>query len=394
MNYNIPEHFSHKMVLELDKTPTKTSDRTSWKILFPGAFFGTTLLLLGFYELLNGFHHTNSAFDSLPTIDSATQYQPLINPIFFDIIFMIVGLGILLASIASYVRFKKIFFDGKSVSVVYRPTFGERVAWKESIKNYQGIRFRIEFFQFGFMNKNRYIVELYHKDANKIVPLYISTSEKNVRKIWEHYARQLNMPALMDTDSGLSSREVKNLDRSIKEMAELGYVIDDYDAYDCLPTTIAYTRKKDKIVLKARKIVWDAYNIMAWIAISIIAVAVIVMSLNFESFRQNFSTSTFTTMSISSVVIIVFAIFGLFRKEKLVLKKDKIVNTHKYMLFSTKHDEIPKNEIETIDVTLNPSSGRYYVSIISDEKTIIFGAKLPIEDLCWVKKFLIHEVIR
>ena len=77
-----------------------------------------------------------------------------------------------------------------------------------------------------------------------------------------------------------------------------------------------------------------------------------------------------------------------------LIKKDKIVNTHKYMLFSTKHDEIPKTAIEAIDITENPASGRYFVSVISDEKSITFGAKLPIKDLRWVKKFLIHEVIK
>ena len=65
----------------------------------------------------------------------------------------------------------------------------------------------------------------------------------------------------------------------------------------------------------------------------------------------------------------------LFLKEKLIIKKDKIVNTHKYMLFSTKHDEIPKTAIEAIDITENPASGRYFVSVISDEKSITFGAK-------------------
>lgn len=394
MNYNLPNHFSHKLELKTDKLPTKVSDRTNWRILFPGIFFGTILLFLGVYELLNGFKHTKSTFDDLVAIGDVSDYEPLINPVFFDIIFIIIGLGIIIAGVASYIRYKKIFLDKKSVSVVYRSVMGSKVSWKENFNNYQGIRFRIEFFQFGFLNRNRYIIELYHKDAQKIIPLYISTSNKDIRKIWERYARELNLPALMDTEDGIAGREVKNLDRSIKEMADLGYIVDEYDTYASLPTTIAYARKKDKIVLKARKIVWDAYNIMAWIAISIIAVMVAIASLNFASFKQNFSAETFTTMSVSAITVIVIAVFILFRKEKLVLKKDKIVNTHKYMLFSTKHDEIPKNEIETIEITLNPSSGRYYVSIISDEKTITFGAKLPIDDLRWVKKFLIHEVIR
>ena len=75
-------------------------------------------------------------------------------------------------------------------------------------------------------------------------------------------------------------------------------------------------------------------------------------------------------------------------------KKDKIVNTHKYMLFSTKHNEVMKPDIEAIEVTENPATGRYFVSIISDNRTITFGAKLPIKTLQWIKRFLIHEVIK
>ena len=92
-------------------------------------------------------------------------------------------------------------------------------------------------------------------------------------------------------------------------------------------------------------------------------------------------------------ILVIAAIWILLRKDKLVIKADKIVHVHKFMLFSRKHDEIGKKEIEEIDVTLNPVSGRYFVSLISDRKNIIFGKKLPIEDLRWVKKFLIHEII-
>ena len=64
------------------------------------------------------------------------------------------------------------------------------------------------------------------------------------------------------------------------------------------------------------------------------------------------------------------------------------------MLFSRKKDELRKDKIEAIDVTFNPATERYFVAIASDEKTLVFGKKLPIDDLRWVKKFLINEVIK
>lgn len=389
-------HLSHKLefsLKKLQKLPAKISDRTSWRFLLPGIFFGALLFLLGLYEMLNGFRYSNPNVAEIIPTEAMPTYQPVVTPIFFDVIFMVVGFGMILASIFSYIRYRKFIFDGKTMLIGDRPVFGAKRIVKENLKNYQGVRFRIAFYQSGLINSNKYIIELYHKDPCKIVPLYISTSPENVRKKWKEFARFFKMPALVNTDAGLQSIDLKNLNKSIKEMAKLGHVVDNYDSYEELPDGIRYVRKKDKIVLKARKIVWDAYNILAWGMITAMALCLIVAAVNFEAFRNNFA-STFYGLTAIAVLIIIVAIFILFRKEKLVLKKDKIVNTHKYMLFSTKHDEIMKNDIEAIEVTENPATGRFFVSIISDAKTITFGAKLPIASLRWIKRFLIHEVIK
>lgn len=392
MNYNIPEHYSHKLELKLDKYPARISDRTNWRFQLPGILFGTLLFMLGIYELLKGFR-TKSRFEDLIALGEVTQYQPLINPAFFDVVFMAIGLGMIAASIMSYIRYRKIIYDGKTVIIGNRPVFGPKVIVKENVKNYQGVRFRIEFFQSGLINKNKYIIELYHKDVSKIIPLYISTSPKNIRRIWEKYARGFNLPVVYNTDEGLSTRDVKNLDKPLRQLAEEGYIIDDYDERAPLPDSLAYVRRKDKIVLKVRKIIWDAYNIMAWIAIFVVGLPFIILLFNRDIIQETISPQAFYGSAFGAAIIIIAAIFVLFRKEKLVIKKQKIVNTHKYMLFSTKHDEMSKEAIESIEVTENPASGRFYVSIIGDDKTISFGVKLPIEDLRWVKKFLIHEVI-
>lgn len=394
MNYITPQHYSHKLELNTEKLPSKVSDRTSWRFQLPGIFFGLLLVLLGSYEFLNIFKQMQGGFDNLISDGAVSEYEPLISPAFFDFVFIAVGLGMIAASVMSYIRYRKIFFDGKNVTIINRPVWGAKKSIKENFKNYQGIRLRTELFQSGLVTKNKYIVELYHKDPDKIIPLYISTSPKNIRKIWENYARSLNLPALMHTEEGLISREVRNLDKPLKEMAELGYVIDDFDVRQPHPGSVAFVRRKDKLVLKARKIVWDAYNIMAWAAIFTAAMVISAASLNTEAVKNRLGSEVFYSAAIVTAVVIVMAVFVLFRKEKLVLKKYKIVNTHKYMLFSTKHDEMLKDDIESIEISENPASGRYFVSIISDEKNITFGAKLPLEDLRWIKKFLIHEIIK
>ena len=249
MTYSSPNHYSHKLEFNLNRLPAKVSDRTNWRFLLPGIVFGFLLALLGAYELLNGFKAEGANIASIVPLNDISNYQPFLTATFFDIIFIIVGLGMVIVSVFSYIRYKKFIFDGKFMTIIWRPVFGNKKIIKENIKNFGGVRFRITFFQSGFLTKNKYIIELYHKDPAKIVPLYISTSPKNVRRKWKEYARYFEMPALINTDEGLMSKDIKNLDKSIKDMAKLGYIVDDFDSYAPLPRPIAYVRKKDKIVL-------------------------------------------------------------------------------------------------------------------------------------------------
>ena len=388
-----PNHYSHSFVLNLDKLPTKKSDRIALHILYPGLIFGTILILLGFYELFNGLSHSRTDFDFIPENEGDVIYQPFMNPTFFDLVIILVGAGIVLSLFLSYIRYKKIFFDGKKVQIIYRPAFGAKKVVKESIGNYEGVRFRIEFFQFGFMTKNKYIIELYHKNPQKTAPLYISTKGKNIRKIWEYYAQKLNLPAVVLTDEGMVRREVSDLDKSIKEMVEEGKTINSYNDREPLPPTIAFVRKRDKTVIKARKIFWDAYNIIAWFCLLLFGGVLLFASFNAEVVSSHFSREFILAFYVVGLFIIAASVIALFRKDKIVVKRDKIVIVHKFMLFSRKNNEIKKADIEAVEVTVNPATGRYYLSIISDNRTAIFGKKIPIEDLRWVKKFLINEVV-
>ena len=381
MKFNAPDHFSHSFELKLAHLPTKKSDRISLSILYPGLFFGAVLVILGLYELFNGFNPSQKAFGDIVSPEELAAFDPLISPWLFDSVIITIGLGIIVTLVMSYIRYKKIFFDGKNVEIIHRPALGEKKSFKEKLANYEGVRFRIEFFQFGFMNKNKYIIELFHKNRNKIAPLYISTSDKNIRKIWEYYARTLGLPALLMTDEGITTRRVEDLDKSIRQLAKEGLIENKYDDRSPLPNALALVRKRDKTVIKTRKIVWDAYNIMAWIAICL------------------FGTDTgHSPLVIAAYIIgtlgIIASIWVLFRKDKVVIKPHKVIIVHKFMLFSRKNNEVLKDDIESVEVSFNPATERYFVTITSDDRTLIFGKKQPIEALRWVKQFLINEIIR
>lgn len=389
MNRNIPKHFSNNFRLNIDKLPSKESDRLNLYILLPGLFLGAALFCLGLFEFINGSNNSQPLFDKL-LLDAGAEYDSFVSPWFFDAVLMLLGAGIVISLLLSHLRYKKIYFDGKFVTMIQRPAIGKKKTFRENIQNYDGVMLRIEFFQCGFMNKNKYIIELYHKNPKKIVPLYISTSENNVRKTWEDYARKLNLPTMIYTDEGLVKREVADLNKTLREMSEVWDLKKKFNENTKPSSCVAVTRKPDKTIIKTRKIIWDAYNLIAWFFIFIFAIVGFIVSFG----AQNFSATALAAFYAVEAVGLTTAIFVLFRKDKLVVKKDKIVNTYKYMLFSIKHDEIRKDEIESVDVTFNPATERYFVAIISDNKTIIYGKKLPISDLKWVKKFLINEIVK
>ena len=341
MTESAPVHYSHSFALNMDKLPTKKSDRIALRILYPGIIFGLILVLLGIVELFNGLNHSKTDFDFIPE-DEDVIYQPFMNPTFFDIVIILIGLGIVCSLIFSYIRYKKIFFDGKKIQIISRPVFGAKKAVKESLENYEGVRFRIEFFQFGFMNKNKYIIELYHKNPNKTAPLYISTKSKNIRKIWEYYAKKLNLPTIILTDEGEIKRDIADLDKSMKEMIKEGKYINNYDEREPLPPSIAYVRKRDKTVIKARKIFWDAYNVLIGFGLLVFGSVLLCCAYYHNSTVEHFSKGFVFGLYIIGALVIMASIFVLFRKDKIVVKKDKIVLVHKFMLFSRKYTEIKK----------------------------------------------------
>ena len=389
MKRNIPSHYSYNFKLNIDDAPTKESDRLNLRILLPGLFLGLILVLLGIFELTNGLNSQSQLFDKLSEADPNGIYHSFMSPVVFDCIIIILGLGIITSLILSNLRYKKIFFDGKNITMVKRSSFGKKVTYKNKISDFLGVMLRIEFVQCGFMTKNRYIVELHHKSSDRVVPLYISTSEKNIRQIWVDYAKKLNLPTLLYTDEGILQRNVPDLDKSLREMADIWNLRGKFDPKAKHSSRIVLKETPNKIIIKLRKVLWDGYNILGILCLFMLALTMFIVSLNTQGFSQNFLIAFYGICSLG----IVASVFVLFRKEKLVLKKDKIVHTHKYFLFSTKHDEIFKKDINGVYVSFNPATERYFVTITSAEKNIIFGKKLPIADLKWIKNFLIEQII-
>ena len=248
MLVHVPDHFSSNLRFNLKKFPAIVTDRTSviWGVC--GWFLGFLMLWLGIFELMSFFKAEKDSSQSLVVVE------------IFAFVVILIALGLIIYAIFSFIRYKKFYFDGKEFQMIYRPAIGVKHQFREPLENYLGVRLRVLFAQSGLFNKNRYIIDLYHQDNNKIIPLYISTNNKNIRKIWENYARILGMPALSVGDRGLIQRDCEDLDKSVKELALAGKLPFISGGKFPAPECFKIKEERAQTVVEPSGFYWDAFS--------------------------------------------------------------------------------------------------------------------------------------
>ncbi|MDR1694721.1 MAG: hypothetical protein LBR70_06005 [Lactobacillaceae bacterium] len=386
MNNEYPKHFSYNYEIDLGRVPARKTDRVSINILLPGIFFGALLAIIGVYEFLDGFISSSTAFDDLTV--TTPQRTTLLTPVIFDFVMIAIGLGVVVSLVSSYIKYKKIFFDGSTFIITHRPLFGAKKVISESLTNYEGVRARIEYFQFGLINRNKYIIELYHEDNEKTIPLYISLKDKNLNSLIKSYAEKLGKPIIVMRGGDFVARTVEEFSQSLVDMDR------DLDGYsleleEYSPKTLVVARKGDKTILKVKRAVWDAYNVLAIFIILVLGFVLSILILNSPGF-------TFAAVVAYSFAVlgILASVLALFKRDKIIIKPEKIIVHHKFLGFSKKQSEMMKKDIKSIEVTTNPATGRSYLTIGTEDRDMIFGKKVPMDDLVWARVFLIKELIK
>jgi hypothetical protein len=387
-----PLYYSNNLSLTLNNGQGYCTDKANVLSSLPALCVGFLLISLGILEWLDLLKINNA-----PAINDITQsiihsYTPVFSVYFFDFCFILLGILIVTTNLLNFFQYNKYLFKKGNITIIHRRLFSGKKVIIEDKKNYKAVRFRIEFTQSGLVTKNRYIIELYHKDINKIIPLYISTNNANIHRKWKEFVKLFKLPAIICTDKGMKIIENKDLGKSIISLHKSNVIKDDFDTYEKLPKTLVFVRKKDKIVIKVKKIIWDAYSMFlcaGGIIASIILIATVCVY-----FSNTSEIYGLKWLSVLLFFVILLILQLLFKKDKLVIKRKKIIHVHKYMLFSTKHSQIMKKDIEAVEVIENPVTENWILSIISDDSNIAFGPKIKPADLHWLKRFLIHEIIK
>ncbi|MFI3241084.1 MAG: hypothetical protein R3Y43_00790 [Alphaproteobacteria bacterium] len=368
------EYYSYNLKLNLKAKEGRVSDKKPWKISVLTMFLGVCLSVLGVWELCLSRAASSSVFDELEQSKNVVPF--LVSLEVFDCIIILLGLFVVFRSLSSLLVYRKIVMEKKRVVYTDRNIWGKKRIFAENLDAYLGVILRVRFTQVGFWATNKYIVELVHRDYQKNIPLYISTNSKDVRKIWIEYAKELKLDCIEVSESGVDVKPVKDFEASVIAKVKSGSIKDEYDPYDYIPEEISLVRTKDKHVLKARKFWFDIFNMFLLVIFGLICIALLLIN------------EFFIAIFIGLISFFVFA-----KKDKLVIKKKKIVKVDKYALFNRKVTEINKKDIKAVNIDYNPLTDRHFIAIYSDNNLITFAKKMPSDALRWAKKFLINKIV-
>ena len=251
MTEKTPNHYSYKFKFDIEKLPAVQKDKISARLAVWGFVFGMAFIALAAFEAFSFFYYgTDDIYQfKLPTKMSVNDI--LLQRCIFDAIALLLGVLIVAISIFAYRRHKTIYFDGENIKITYKTPFRKPKVETEMLYNYLGVLLRVEYYQLGLISRNRYIIELYHPQKSKRVPLYISTSNRNVRRNWEYYAAKLKMPALFMTDHGLISRHHSELNKTLKEMADKWHLRSLFRDNENVPAVVKCKKRPIRRLLKS-----------------------------------------------------------------------------------------------------------------------------------------------
>ena len=233
-----------------------------------------------------------------------------------------------------------------------------------------------------------------HKDEKKTVPLYITTAKKDIRKIWKHYAKGLRKSAIISNEYGTSSRDYHDLDTPLRELIKNKKLPAPQIGKEPTPKLLAIVKRGSHLVIKIKELLFDAYNLIAVLLLACFSGFIVFAAYHHNLMKEYFSADNLLVFYAVALLFVLYGFLLLIQRDKLVIKPEKIVLLHKFILFSVKSGEIYKDKIEEVALILNPATGRSYIALISGEQSLIFGKKLPLYDLRWLQQYIVMELIK
>ncbi|MBR5598461.1 MAG: hypothetical protein IKW39_00305 [Alphaproteobacteria bacterium] len=381
MLVHIPDHFSSKFKFNLSKVPCVKTDRTSRLRALLGIILGFFMLCLSLFELYS--------FIKI----SDTDNRSFIMVEIFALIMTFVALGIIANSIKSSIRYKKFIFNGKDFSIIYRPSSDVKHTFNVALSEYMGVRLRVLFTQFGIFNINRYIIDLYHNDTSKIIPLYISTNDKNIRKIWEEYSRFFKLPALILSERGLVKREFNDLNKSIIELSKEGKLPFIASGKYPNPNSIDIEEQNDAVIIKPLfNFIYELGCFARFYTFS--CFFTLILSFFLITYIKPMILLTYIFLAFVGLFIVsLLAILIQKPSNNIVITDNKLIIEQNIFFLFKRNISIDTKQVKGIELSYNPKTDKYNIIFTDDKKLISYKGKIPVNDLLWIKDFIIRKLV-
>ncbi len=392
MQPDFREHYAQKFRLKLDRLPTKATDRVSRLLLLLAFISGLMFLALGSY--LVGFTDLSGTTDFERHItQTSIKIHSFISTATFSYLLLFLGLGIVLVSLFHLFRSKKVSFDGQTFIVKDFPVFGTPHSFEEPLSKYKGVRLRLKFCQYGLLSKNKFIIELYHDDPKKIVPLYISINPKHIRSIWKEYASALNLPPIHLSEKGMVAHRVNDMDRSYAEVVKEWNLPKDFVFEKKHSKDFACKQRQDKKLIKARHIMFDLYSVLNIFSIILLSLLLGYAFYNHSIIIKHIPLHLALACYALILTLIVYAFLTLMVKDLMIIHNKRIIIFRKLLGFAIQDAVIHFSDIKSIEIPFTPTTGRYALQIITNEQNVIVFNKFSANDLRWIRGFLVCEIM-
>lgn len=393
MKNKFRDHYGHSFELNLNKVRISATDRLSRFLLFISFVFGIMFAILGSY-FLNITKITDKTDLEGILSKSNIRTHMFVSPEVFGSGLIILGVAMVLTCIFFIARYKVVTIENGNVIVRDHPFIGKPHSFSEPIANYTGVRLRLKFCQYDLFSRNKFIIELYHKDADKLVPLYISTNPKNIRTIWKKYALHFNLPPIHISDKGMVSQAMRDLERPYMDVVKDWHLPKNFLVDKTHSPDFICKKKGDKKMLKMSHPIYDLYSTLNITVIILFGLLLIYALCSYKALIQILPFGLIASFYVFLSVCIIYAYLTLIARDIVLISDQKLIIFKKILGFTFPSATIDFASLKGLDIFFTPTTGRYCLNVVTEQKVVKIFNKLSPNDLRWIKCFIISEIIQ
>lgn len=304
----------------------------------------------------------------------------------FILIFPIIGTLLFLFGLSQF--FLHEIWEITDIHIIYnkKGLFGIK-KWMEPISKYRGVLSATEQRSSGGKNSSTYtvwVIYLYHDEYKKRIKLFESSSSSGVREKWENYARTFNRPAIERSGKEFITRDVDDLDKSVKELIREGEIKIDFDFAKPTPKGFEVKRAMNEV-----QVVRKSKPLGIFVGPPfVLAFCGVFIYLGF------FGDAPILFGLVGTFFLIIFFVFFIYKIISTPCYAIKREEVHTYRLTpwgSTKGQRIKADMIESIDIK---SSGNNYnaLMISTDQREYSIGSGLRKDEREWLRDCMLYMI--